>query len=81
MSKANRISTNEPPYLGHRLNAHIKYGFASPFRIGISVGESGEALQNPYKNEKSRKNYADGVAVGEDRRRSKSNKGATNDKA
>lgn len=60
-----RKSTNEGLYAKHRLRMNVLYGFASPFRIGISVGESGEDLPNPYEiGKKSHKNYADGIEEG-----------------
>ncbi len=44
--------------------ARARWNFASPYRLGILVGEMGLALENPYSGERAARNFADGVTYG-----------------
>jgi hypothetical protein len=45
-----------------------RHGYCGPYRLGIAIGEAGADLPNPYTKARSRKNFDDGIVVGQRRR-------------
>lgn len=52
------------PYARYLDSARVNWGRATPFRLGLEVGQGGADLPNPYSTPRARNCYVEGVKTG-----------------